>query len=160
VNAVLRAALEYVERDWRVLPVLSDKEPNRPLLKKTRGTTRWRGLRKTPADATEVRRWLRLDPTTGIGIITGDRLAVYDVDHPDHPEVPELPETATVATAQDGHSHHYFATEKNLFSRTFEWGELRANGSVVRLDLIGEHVPRREACSDQGLVDAVTRDRI
>jgi Bifunctional DNA primase/polymerase, N-terminal len=153
VNAILRAALEYVERDWRVLPVLPDKEPNRPLLKRTRGTTRWRGLREEPADATEVRTWLRLDPATGIGIITGDGLAVVDVDRPDDPDVPELPETATVSTPQAEHSHHYFATEENLFSRTFEWGELRSSGSyVVAPASVGENGRRYRWTRDRDLV--------
>ena len=112
MNAVLRAALEYLERDWRVLPVLPDKEPNWPLLRETRGTGRWRGLRDEPADAAEVRHWFRARP--------GDRdrdhlrggLVVVDIDHPEHPEVPELPETATVSTARPGRSHHYFSTDE------------------------------------------------
>lgn len=131
MNAVLHAALEYLDRGWHVLPVQPNKEPNRPLLKDTRGTTRWTGLRSDPADAAEVRRWLELDPGTGIGVITGDGLAVVDVDHPDHPDIPQLPETAAVATPQAGHSHHYFATDEDLASRTFDWGELHAAKTYV-----------------------------
>ena len=81
MNAVLRAALEYVvERGWRVLPVTVDKEPNWPLLEATRDKKRWGGLRDEPADADEVRDWFRLDPTTGIAVICGNGLAVVDVD--------------------------------------------------------------------------------
>jgi hypothetical protein len=89
-------------------------------------------LRTRPAGEDEIRVWFELDPGTGIGIIAGrpSGVVVVDVDDPDDETLPELPETTTVSTPRGGW-HAYFLGGDDIRSRTFGWGELRADGLYV-----------------------------
>jgi hypothetical protein len=131
--SALDEALRHVARGWATLPVDRNKEPAHALIRSTRGRRGWSQLRSSPADEDEVRAWLELDPSTGIGVITGEpsgNLVVVDVDDP--ARAPELPPTALVATGRcPGAGHHYFEGDGKTRSRDFDWGEVRAAGLYV-----------------------------
>jgi hypothetical protein len=115
-----------------VLPVRPDKEPNRPVLRRLRGTSEWRTFRERPASAEEIREAFRLDPNTNVAIVCGDAsrgLVVQDVDEPG--QAPEAPATATVRTGRPGHRHFYFQSDNPPASRSFRWGELKSSGGYV-----------------------------
>lgn len=130
MNAVLRSALEYVERGFHVLPVRPDKKPELNLVEATRGIRRWGILREEPAGTAEVEKWNRLDPDAGIAVICQGDLVVVDVDDRDHADAPELPRTPTVETPRGG-SHHYLRIDRPIGARFYPWGEVRCAGIYV-----------------------------
>ncbi len=151
MNAVYNAFLEYRERyDWRVLPVLPDKTPALDVIEATRGTRRWGGLRDEPAETKEIRRWLGLDPGVGVGVICGGGLVVVDVETPEDNERLGLPDTVCSRT-QSGGFHHYFRSDEPIRGRSFDWGEVRADGLyVVSPPTIGENGPYRWSRAPEG----------
>ncbi len=126
----LDEALQHIARGYATLPVGPDKAPAHRLIRATRGRASWKQLERDPAGPDEARAWFELDAGTGIGVICGEasgNLVVVDVD--DQAAAPELPETANVSTPHG--RHLYFAAGEPTSSRTFAWGEVRANGSYV-----------------------------
>jgi hypothetical protein len=133
VSGSLDEALRHLARGYATLPIGRGKEPARALIRATRGSARWKPLRSAPANEDEVRAWFELDPSTGIGVITGEPsggLVVVDVDDP--AAAPLLPPTATVATGRRPGAHHaYYHADGPVRSREFPWGEQRADGDYV-----------------------------
>jgi hypothetical protein len=131
-NAMLDEALRHVARGWAVLPVGSDKEPARRLIRATRGSGRWAPLGLRPATADEVAAWFEADPATGIGVLTGEASGLVVVDVDDVNVAPELPATATVSTGRGGGAHHaYYRASEPTSTREFAWGEVRGDGAYV-----------------------------
>lgn len=129
-QGALDHALAHIARGWATLPVTPGKQPVHRLIRATRGHASWRQLAERPASADEVRDWFELEPGTGIGVITGEPsggLVVVDVDN--QAIAPDLPETASVATTRG--SHHYFGASERVATRSFPWGELKADGAYV-----------------------------
>jgi hypothetical protein len=129
VNTVLREALAHLDRRFALLPVRPDKTPASDLIRRTRGRPGWRQLVKTPATATEVHDWFELDPTTGVGVLTGEvsNVAVVDIDMP--ARAPIVPTTATASTQRGVHS--YLRPNGPVKTREFAWGEIRGEGAYV-----------------------------
>ena len=129
MNAVLREALAHLDRGFAPLPVRPDKTPRSDLIRRTRGRRGWGQLVKKPATATEVCDWFELDPTTGIGVLTGEvsNVAVVDIDDP--ALAPSVPTTATVTTRRGVHA--YFRPSGPVRTREFPWGEIRGEGAYV-----------------------------
>lgn len=129
MNAVLREALAHLDRGFAPLPVHPNKTPRNDLIRRTRGRGGWGQLRKKPATATEVCDWFELDPTTGVGVLTGEvsNVAVVDID--DLALAPSVPTTATVATRRGVHA--YFRPSEPVGTREFAWGEIRGEGAYV-----------------------------
>lgn len=113
-NLMLKAALSYAARGWRVLP-LSGKQPI--------GVFVPRGFKDATTDETSIRLWWKSRPNAGIGICTGNGLVVLDVDPRNGGDV-SLSEllsqygelnTMTVRTGGGG-LHFYFVTEGQIKS--------------------------------------------
>ncbi len=117
MNTVLREALEHLDRGFALLPVCADKTPASDLIRRTRGRPGWRQLVKKPAAATEVCDWVEHDPTTGVGVLTGEvsNIAVVDIDAPTG--APNVPTTATVTTQRGVHA--YFRPDGLVKTREF-----------------------------------------
>jgi hypothetical protein len=129
----LEEALRHLARGYATLPIDRNKEPARALIRATRGSARWRSLRSDPAREDEIRAWFELDPSTGIGVITGEPsggLVVVDVDDP--AAAPTLPPTATVTTGRCAGAHHaYYRTDGRVRNHEYAWGEVRAEDLYV-----------------------------
>lgn len=124
----LAQALAYVERGWPVLPVEPrGKRPNAAVLKSVYGTPSWEPLRRRPASRPEVQAWYEADPTTNLAIITGNGLAVLDIDR--RCGAPRLPDTAIASTGRGWHV--YLRSDLGVRTQRFGWGELRSEGAYV-----------------------------
>jgi Bifunctional DNA primase/polymerase, N-terminal len=132
MNTVLRAALEYQERDWNVIALRRDKRPAWHVLEETRGTNEWKCLHEEPAEPAELQRWWEIDPNAGVGIILGPGHDVVDVDHLDVVGVPEFRNTPTAQTPRPG-LHYHVKSNVPLRSHRFDWGELRVEGDVCAM---------------------------
>jgi hypothetical protein len=131
----LAEVLLHVARGFSTLPLrATTKEPNVPLIRRIRGSGSWRTFQERPAGEDEVRAWLDTDPATSIGIVTGEAsggLVVLDDDGA--APILELPTTATVRTGRG--RHFYFRSPEALRSRSFHWGEIRAERAYVAAPL-------------------------
>jgi hypothetical protein len=128
VSELLDEALADVDRGYALLPVDRHKRPAKDLIRKTHGHYGWAPLRHKLATEDHVRTWNELG-ATGFGVITGEpsRLAVVDVDDP--AGAPELPPSAVAITRRG--RHHYFECDRPTRSRTFSYGELKADGTYA-----------------------------
>ena len=129
-DALVNAALAYAERGWPVVPLLPrDKEPCYDLLPVVDGVPSWAPLREG-ASATEIRRWFDRDPTPNLGIITGGRLAVADVDYPDQLHGLAFPITPRSETSRG--MHVYMDSQgQTIACGSYPWGEVKAEGGYV-----------------------------
>jgi Bifunctional DNA primase/polymerase, N-terminal len=116
---------------WAILPT-QGKDPHFRILRAVYGTDRWSHLRE-PASPDEIREWYAREPDAGVGIITGNGLAVADLD--DRPRI-RLHETPMVRTP-NGWLHVYASTTEATPSRKLrdaadkKWGELQGEGCYV-----------------------------
>lgn len=101
------AAVSYAKAGLRVLPL----RPNR---KAPYGSLVRHGVKDATTDTAKVEWWWKLKPSANIGIRTGDRLAVIDVDPRNGGRVdPAWPETLTARTAGGGW-HLYCRVEEGV----------------------------------------------
>lgn len=71
MKSMVEAALLYAERGWRVFPLREgDKQP----------TSGFRWKERASADPDQLTAWWRMRPRLNLAIVTGDGLAVLDVD--------------------------------------------------------------------------------
>ena len=128
MSVMLREALADLDRGFALLPVRG-KRPATDLIRRTRGRPGWRQLVKRPATASEVHAWLEDDPTTGIGVLTGEvsGVAVFDVDVP--ALAPAMPTTARVTTQRG--EHVYARIDRPVHTRERPWGSVRGEGAYV-----------------------------
>jgi hypothetical protein len=129
VSAVLDAALQYAECGWRVLPLRG----------KVATLKAWPDRAST--DPATIRDWYAAEPDADLGVLTGDGLAVLDVDPRHrgdgtldaylHNSGAELPETPEVATGGGGR-HLYLAASEGTRCRCLGPGlDLKAAGGYV-----------------------------
>jgi hypothetical protein len=131
LNGIQRAALEYLERDWSVLPLGKDKKP----------LGRWRQWMEAPMTATEAETLFRHAP--GVGIICGpvSGLMVLDFDgrigeSADH-ELSghlNLPGFPRVKTGSGLHRYFRYEAGQRVVPWYWDWqraGELRGEGGYV-----------------------------
>ncbi len=128
------AALAYATRGLAVLPLA-------PGGKAPAGRLAPHGLKDASADTATVRAWWAAEPSTNVGVRTGDGLAVLDVDPRDGGDETldaylenfnaRLPATAEVATGGHGW-HHWFRTDRPTRSARLGPGlDLKAEGGYV-----------------------------
>lgn len=129
MNAGFREALAHLGRGFAELPVHPDKTPRSDLIRRTRGTPGWGQLRKKPATATELHDWFEMDPTVGVGVLTGEVSNAVVVDVDDARRAPNVPATATVTTQRGFHA--YFRPNGHVRTREFPWGEIRGERAYV-----------------------------
>ncbi|MEM7244622.1 MAG: phage/plasmid primase, P4 family [Acidobacteriota bacterium] len=132
------AALNYIERGWRVVPLRSGQK--RP----SGSQGRWgRDFSHALASAESVRDWWSREPGAGVGIVTGKGLVVLDVDprHGGNAALAalegangRLPDTLRVRTGSGGW-HLYFACVghevRNSANRVGEGLDVRGLGGYV-----------------------------
>jgi len=137
--ALVRAALDYALRGWRVLPLHTPRHhgcscgrAGCPSAGKHPRTIH--GVATATCDAGIIRAWWRRWPDANVGIATGRRLVVLDVDG-DLGQLSvrgrALPPTITVGT---GHGwHYYFLTTQSLPCRVglLPGVDLRGEGGYV-----------------------------
>lgn len=124
--------LDYIARDFAVLPVNVKKQPATDLIRSTRGRISWKILRDKPADAEEFLAWdERAGGLSAIGVICGEAsggLVVVDNDEPLEDGL-SLPTTATVKTARG--AHRYYRAKGNVKSQDIAGMEIRSDGRYV-----------------------------
>src|SRR3989304_9726129 len=78
MNAILDAALRYIERGWFVIPL----DPGEKWISQTfDGRLGWDGITQT---ADEIKRWFSIESNTNIGIrMKESGLVVLDIDYPE-----------------------------------------------------------------------------
>lgn len=139
-NDVLRAALAYAERGWRVVPIRPGEK--RPMI------DAWQDAATT--DAALIEQWWRRWPAHGVGIATGRESGIFvlDVDN-NHAAgkygddsladleatYGKLPDTVEVLTGSGGR-HLYFrfpanAEVTNSAGRLGPWLDVRGDGGQV-----------------------------
>ena len=128
MNAVLREALAHLDRGFAATGT-RDKEPASDLIRRTRGRGGWRQLVRKPATATEVCDWFELDPTTGIGVLTGEvsNVVVVDIDTRRRRRACPRPPPSRHCAA----STAYLRPNGPVRTREFPWGEIRGEGAYV-----------------------------
>ncbi|HEY5197779.1 MAG TPA: bifunctional DNA primase/polymerase [Solirubrobacteraceae bacterium] len=113
---------------WSLLPIKpGTKKPHCAVLVTVHGSAQWGSLALRPASTPEIVAWFESDPNTGIGIITGNGLAIADFDRP-CPDV-RYPATPTSRTSRG--YHVYFAAEGRAPGSKHPWGELKGDGGYV-----------------------------
>jgi hypothetical protein len=121
-----KAALEYAQRGWSVMPLKAKKkDPHFDLIKNAYlGAT---------TDEALIEFWFDVDPTANIGIacITSG-LVVFDVDFRNGGEIlEEFGETYTVATG-DGFHYYYQASQSLSFKGSVQTGiDIKHKGYVA-----------------------------
>ena len=122
---LLKAALEYASRGWRVLPLHSPDPEVKGGCSCPRAECESQGkhprvmhwLSKATNNADEIRRWWDMWPNANVGLLTGGGLIVLDVDPRNGGDVSlaelevefgEIVRTPTVRTGGGG-CHVYFA---------------------------------------------------
>jgi Bifunctional DNA primase/polymerase, N-terminal len=129
VNRPLEAALGYRQLGWSLLPVGTDKRPYFDLLAKMYGSPGWDGLRTRAASEVEIEEWFRLDPNTGVGIITGAASGGLVVVDFDHRRPRRLIDTPLVETGRG--LHVYLCSSSPIESSRHDGFEVKADGSYV-----------------------------
>jgi Bifunctional DNA primase/polymerase, N-terminal/CHC2 zinc finger len=136
MSALLDAAIDYAARGWRVFPLRAgSKEPPRQFSWPQRATT----------DAGQLRAWWSLRPDLNLAIVTGDGLAVLDID-PRNGGLESFarlcryrgwqPETPRVHTGRgDGGLHLYFSAPAGTRS-----GKVTQRGGGLDLKAEGGYV--------------------
>ncbi len=123
-STALKAALSYARRGQRVFPCRPDKSP---LIAG--------GFKNATTDARKIHMWWSRWPQARIGLPTGEKFFVVDVDRlPALGELEaELPRTWTVETPRDG-LHFYFAVVEGVTNSpgNLPGGiDVRGNGGYV-----------------------------
>ncbi|HEX5249926.1 MAG TPA: bifunctional DNA primase/polymerase [Gaiellales bacterium] len=126
LDETIEWARTYIEYGFALVPV-KGKRPNFNVLKRRNGNFEWGRYCTNKATIEEVADWVTIDPTTGIGIITGtpSKLVVADYDSATAPDL----RTASVQTAK-GH-HLYLHHEMAMPTRETAFGDLKADGGYV-----------------------------
>ena len=115
---------QYYDRNYSLLP-LRDKKP----------IIKWNSLQKQRAEAEDIYDWFLKYHNFNVGILTGSRLAVLDIDDPDHFKQWQtqnkaiFPETTKVRTGRG--FHYWYAIDKNVRSVTNEAFEIKGTGSYI-----------------------------
>lgn len=115
-SPLLRAALDYVARGWKVFPLHTPNADGSCSCRKGdcgdsagKHPRVMHGLKEATLDAGQVRSWWSMWPDANIGVVTGSGLMVLDVD-PRHDGTTvglELPDTLRSVTPRGG-EHWYF----------------------------------------------------
>lgn len=129
-NDVGKAALEYLELGFSVIPLGLDK---RPML------SSWRSFQKRVAIPSQVEGWFQQWPDAGVGIVTGwlSRLVVVDLDSEKAVEFVREQnlrfKPPTVKTGKGYHLYYRYPVEKEIRnSVNEELGlDIRGNGGYV-----------------------------
>ena len=145
------AALDYAERDWRVMPVHYPKDDGRCSCRRPCSSVgkhprpkKWQELATTDVDT--VDRWWKRDPSNNVGIATGGaaRLVVLDIDPKDGgyealdgllATYGSLPPTPTVETGSGGRHYYMRAPDgvdlRNSAGKLGPGLDIRADGGQV-----------------------------
>jgi hypothetical protein len=129
VNRALEAALGYRKLGWSLLPVGTDKRPHFDILAQMYGSPGWDARRSRAASAVEIEEWFRLDPQTGVGIITGAASGGLVVVDFDHRRPRRLIDTPLVQTSRG--LHVYLSGSSPIESSRHDGFELKADGTYV-----------------------------
>jgi Bifunctional DNA primase/polymerase, N-terminal len=142
-EAVLRAALGYLDQGWPVIPIRPTgkrKEPFTALLPRDPATRRrsWKLLSRTPPSPEQVASWFEVMPSINIAIATGmcSRVAVADFDYSPPAEVEALLRRLGGPLAKTGRGiHAYFSISMPTKSQKFVGDrvvfEIKADGTCV-----------------------------
>lgn len=138
MNDLLRAALRYADRGWRVFP-LNGKEPIYP-----------GGFTVATTKRRQIKAWWAEHPTANIGIACDSQHGplVIDIDEPKKHEVdgfkflrktfPDLAETTMTARSRQGRLHLYFSPMKNRSHVKRMIRPFRPDGKKVAIDILGD----------------------
>lgn len=115
---------------WRLVPMeAGEKKPNQVILP----GRRWSKLRTAPTSYEDIERWVHLDPSLGLAVITGPcsgHLVCVDVDHPEKwPSTLPIPPSPQVETPRGFRS--FYEASRPLRTRKFEWGEILYGGLAI-----------------------------
>jgi len=128
-NPLLAAALSYAARGWPVFPL-------EPAGKVPDGRLAPHGLRDATCDTQRIRGWWRASPAANVGLRTGDRIDVVDIDS--DPAREALLERVADATAgalvvRTGRGWHLWFSSSGLASRAgiIEGVDTRGRGGYV-----------------------------
>lgn len=126
----LKAALEYREKGFSIIPVKGNKKPFIP----------WIELQERKATPEEINQWWKKWPSANIGIVTGriSGIVVIDVDEPQGLEAIQeyIPDSLTIPTCKtprDG-QHLYFKAPKETMgnnSRVIPGCDFRGEGGYI-----------------------------
>lgn len=133
---VLRNALKWVDAGACVIPLLpKSKIPNSSLLPKGKdGKASWTPLRQHPATREMVEQWFAQDPQINYGIVCGQAsgIVAVDIDHKDKlPPGLILVPSYMVFSGREGRAQVYYHHSGPLKSRSFPWGDLKADGGYI-----------------------------
>jgi hypothetical protein len=123
-SSTLLQALGYLQHGWSLLP-LRGKRPNTRLIRRTRGSSGWRGFCERRAGEDEVREWTAHDPSTDLGVVSGEvsgGLVILDADEK-APAGTRIPPTPIARTARG--EHFFLHSAEPVRTRSLGWGELR-----------------------------------
>lgn len=134
--ALYGSALTYLYQDFNVIPILGDKDLNRP---KQAGVD-WKAYQHKRVNARHLDLWFNRENFAGIAIVTGQisRLMVLDFDDEAllgkfKIAFPHLLNTRTVISAGRGLPHYYYRLPLGVHvpSRRIEGLDLQAEGRYV-----------------------------
>lgn len=127
-----RAALQYRDRGWSVIPIMGDGDR-----KRSKGT--WKEFQDRIASREEVDSWWADDPEAGVGIVTGaiSGLVVIDIDGPEGEAAigKLIGPTRTLSARTGGGGRHLFFRHPGGKIRTragvLEKVDVRADGGYI-----------------------------